>query len=321
MQVTGRPKPQFRERHWDYAVRHDEWPQLKAITPGQKVTIPFTFDLDAPFVLRSRALRVPYSVACGGLNPASTNLNYLRMRFSDSTAQFRSQSQIRQLTQMAYYGQWGLPLPVYPEIFYPAGSTMLIDLYNDGPAEIDNLTLYFRGVKLFPWGQRRDDTYPAKFSQLPYTYTFVPPTDQNPIGQVLNLGVKETRLNQVFKLQDDADFVIRSGQAGLPGSAQLVFEIFFKLYDSDNYPYSNVPVHFDVVFGNFTTEAIFQYGASGTTPPYGAGPYAPGLFYPEIYLPKTRIMYYDIYRDDSAISCAAAASYPVLLNGAKVFPL
>jgi hypothetical protein len=324
MQVTGRPRPQFRERHFDYAMRPTEFPTLVSIAAGQRITVPFTFDTDAPFILRSRAMRVPYTVNCEAPPPdpmRTMELEHLRMRFSDATTEYRAQDTIRQLSQLSYFGNWGLPLPVYPGIFFPAGSTMMVDLYNDGASAITNLTLYWRGVKLFPWGQRYDYTYPAKFATLPYTYSLVQPSQANPMGTLLNLPVTATLFNQVFTLQDDADFVIRSGQAGTPGSANAVFEIFFQFYDADKYPYSNFPIHADVLFGNQCTEAIFNYdNTAESAAPYGAGPYAPGLFYPEIYLPKSHIMYYDVVRADGSIVCATTVNYPVALTGAKVFP-
>jgi hypothetical protein len=321
-QVTGRPRPQFRERHFDYAMRPSEYPQLLSIAAGQRLTVPFTFDTDAPFILRSRAMRVPYAVECmvNGPDPIRTmDLQHLRLRFSDATTEFKAQDTIRQLSQMAYFGNWGLPLPVYPGIFFPAGSTMQVDLYNDGTEPITNLTLYWRGVKLFPWGQRFDFTYPPKFATLPYSYTIATPTQANPTGGLLNLPASATLTNQVFQLQDDADFVIRSGQAGIPSGA--VFEIFFQFYDSDKYPYSNYPIHADVLFGNQTQENIFEYDGSGeAAAPYLGGPLNPGLFYPEIYLPKSHLMYYDVVRSDGSISCASTVTYPLLLTGAKVFP-
>src|SRR5215831_17725514 len=135
--------PQFQQRHQDYVF------QLPTLAPGQVLTgLPFVLDPDAPFVLRSRALRIPYNNS-----RQQAGLQFLSMRYSGPNSDYRAQSLVPQSEEMIYFGQMGNPKPVWPPIEYPASGTILVDVQNTSTSlTLTGLTLYFRGVKLFPFG-------------------------------------------------------------------------------------------------------------------------------------------------------------------------
>jgi hypothetical protein len=314
----------YQPRHYDYVLGPTQAPILASIAAGQIIQgIPLTLDSDAPFLLRGRAMRIPYPVRkdCAKIQP----LNNLLMRFTGPNNNYLADSLVRQSLEMAYFGQFGQWSPVFPQILYPPAGTILVDVQNDGLTEIDNLTLYFRGVKLYPVGARPGYTYPPQFSTLPFVYPIVPvDPNLNPAGLIQALGVTETRLNQIFKVKDDADFVIRSGQAMGTEEEHEIFEVFMILRDPDNLPYSNDYVHTDVLFGygQPTVEyPVSSGGASGDLlSPAGVGPANPGWFYPEIYVPRNQILKYDIKRTDAAYTgCSDVLDLPVVLTGSKVF--
>ena len=110
-------------------------------------------------------------------------------------------------------------------------------MYNAGASAVTNLTFYWIGVKLFPWGAVPGYTYPKRMAGLSFAY---------PV-QVANLGVSELRLNQVFTVKPDADMVIRAGQARAPfqsAGPRTLAEVGITLRDFNKKPYSNdfVPV-------------------------------------------------------------------------------
>ena len=229
---------------------------------------------------------------------------------------------MRQSLLGPYFGQLGNPLPVYPQVVYPRGAEIRVDILNDGANALTNLTLYFRGVKLFAPGAVKSYTYPDNVGLLPFIYPQGTPNTTDGSTLVRNVQVIQAPLRQTFRCKSDADFVLRAGQAGLPFSTTPVNEVFIKLLDEDEKPYSNDAVHMDLMFGNSAMPPMFwPYGASGHVPvtPVGTGPNSPGLFYPEIYVPKNHLMYMDVSRDDSAYGGAVPINLPVQFIGMKVF--
>ncbi len=139
-------RPTFQERHHDYVLGPNQDARLANVAAGaviEKVTL--TLDTDAPFVLRSRALRQKYTAAL-----RQNGLQFVATRWTGPNRDYRQQDFVLESLQMANFGQCGNPGPVCPSITYPAAGNILIDVYNTGSAAITNLTFYFRGVKLFP---------------------------------------------------------------------------------------------------------------------------------------------------------------------------
>src|ERR1039458_6400642 len=243
-------RAQFQERHQDYVIGPppagqnptvNQDSRLASVAAGQLVSgIELTMDPDAPFLLRGRAYRVAYDTLA---SRTQVGLQNLSMRFSGPDQDYRATAVIPQGLQMAYGGQSAAWKPVYPQIYYPARSTMYIDLLNTGATTLTNLTLYFRGVKLFPWGINPGYTYPAKCSMLPYVYPILQPTVANPYGTIQNLLGADSRYLQTWQNQPDSDFVLRALQAG-PSYSPFGLEVLITLRDENREAFSNAPVHF-----------------------------------------------------------------------------
>jgi hypothetical protein len=90
--------------------------------------------------------------------------------------------------------------------------------------------------------------------------------------------------------------------------------------DENLKPFSNKPVHIDLFAGNSAMPATFPIGpVPAYLAPVGTGAGNPGVFYPELYIPASHLLYYYVSRSDVAYPGAAALNYPLAFNGAKVF--
>lgn len=294
----------LQERHFDYVLGPNQDGRLANVAAGAEFDdVILQLDKDAPFLLRGRAVRHAYSALL-----TQTGLQFLKTKWTGPNNDFRQQDLILESLQMAYFGQGANPKPIFPQIYYPAGSTLRVHLRNTGAGALTNLTFYFRGVKLFPPGTVPAYTYPPKFAGLTFSYPFT----------VLAMAT-ETRYNQVWINKTDADFVLRAGQAGpVQVGVQRVTlaEVFFRLKDHQYKPFSNDFVHIDILFGSGNMPGTIPIGpvpAFGS--PIGTGPPLPGLFYPEIYVPKNEQLFYDVQRADPA----GIVNVPISFIGAKVF--
>ena len=315
-------RPPFQQRHWDYVMggpllSSTRFQPLASVTANQTITaVPLVTDPDAPFLLRSIAVRVQYDTSSAAHR--QTGLNQLQFRFTGPNHNYLQQAPVPLNVMTPYGGQLGNPLPLQRQLIYPASSTLFVDVVNNGSATLTNLTFYFRGVKLFPWGVRPSFPYPSKLSPLNFTYL----RGQSPAAftTLYNVPVTTGLTGQRFQFQasSDGDFVLRTIQAG-PTSNNLSWEVFLRLRDSDEYPYSNDFVHFDVLAGNSTGPATFPTGTASFQAAVGTGPSVPGVFFPEIYIPNRRYLLYDVYRADSGQGTAIAQDFPIAFMGSKVF--
>ena len=162
----------------------NEYAVLSSLAPGQQVLgLPVNLDKDAPWVMRRRALRIKYDSTQSGTTHIFTGINQLMVRFTGHDQHYLQQSPVPQNLDGAFFGQFGAWKPSFPGVAFPAGGTFLVDIINNGPATLTNVTLYFRGVKLFPWGVRPDYRYPAVVSSIPYAY----PINWTPAASVTKL--------------------------------------------------------------------------------------------------------------------------------------
>jgi hypothetical protein len=305
----------------------NEYAVLSSIAPGQQILgLPVNLDKDAPWVMRRRAVRVKYDPTAGNLIHTQTGINQLMVRFTGYDHHYLQQSPVPQFADGGFYGLNGSWKWVYPGVSFPAGGTFWVDIINNGPLTLTNVSLYFRGVKLFPWGVRPDYRYPQVMSSIPYYYPISQVTSSNPLAVIQNLGVTEARLHQVFQIQDDADFAIRAMATG-PNNLPVCFEVFLQLRDFDDKPYSTGWVHVDAYGGQsylIIPAQDLQIPIGTTTViPFGTGASAPNVFFPEIYVPRNQILFYDILRLDSAFvggpQGAVPQDYPITMIGAKAF--
>lgn len=275
----------LQERYQVYVVSPAEDPRLAVVAPGEVIkNIQLRIDPDAPFLLRRRGLRQDH---------AQNNLPKLKTRWTGPTSDYRSEFILESLIH-PYYGEFGNPKPVSPEIVYPPGSILSMDAWNTGDLEIDGLTFYWLGVNLYPWGVLPAPSYPSVFAGETFSYPFVIP----------GLATPETRHNVPFTVKPGADFVIRAAQAGevpandllgTQGRVQAALDMFIILRDHNGMPYSSVGqgqhtepwVDINVMFG------MSKYPNSvGNS--FGVGPGSPGLIYPEIYLPSRHQLLVDV---------------------------
>lgn len=322
--------PNLIQRHQTYVLGPNQDGRLASVAAGATITAQLELDPDAPFLLRSRSMRVKYDSATVSALPArrQTNLNHLLLRWAGPKRDYRCQNYVRQSLMGPYFGQLGNPIPVAPQVVYPRQSTIEVQLQNDGAAALTNLTLYFHGVKLFSPGAVKAYEYPAINGLLPFAYPIGLYKDSDGLTLVRNVAVTQGPLRQIFRCKPDADFVLRGGQAGSPFALTPVNEVFVTVRDEDEKPYSNDAVHMDVMFGNSnagslvagtTAGVLYPVGTSTGIPPVGCGPASPGLFFPEIYIPKNHLFYVDVSRADVSYAGAVVVDIPISLIGQKVF--
>jgi hypothetical protein len=312
-------QPQFQQRHQDYVIGPNQDKRLASVAPGQLITgIEFQLDPDAPFLLRGRAYRVAYDTLA---SRTQVGLQNLAWRWTGPDQDFRSAQLIPQNLQMAYGGQSAAFKPVYPQIFFPARSTVTMEVQNLSATDtLTNLTLYLRGVKLFPFGMNPAYTYPPKVRMTQYGYGInymSPPDPNNLTAAIQNLLTADSRLLQTFQVKNTGDFVIRSLQAG-PSYAPFALEVGLILRDENRKAYSNDFVHFEVLAG--PSGGNYATGSAGSVPAIGTGNSAPGILFPEIYVPANHVLYYDIQRADSGyVGAATIPNFPVTLLGSRVY--
>jgi hypothetical protein len=303
------PRPAFQERHFDYVLGPNQDTRLTSVAAGAEIQdLLLKLDTDAAFVMTSRAVRTPFTTSTFN----QSTLVGLKSKWFDASKTCRFQDYVLESLQMVYYGQQGNPKPIVPAVLYPAGSVIRIDLRHTGANTISNLTFFFRGYKLFPWGSVIAHTYPTQVAPLTFAYPVF--TSQ--------LGVSETRQNQIFTVKTDADFVIRGGQSFPISSvaSRTLAEVAIILKDPDKKPYSNDFVPLDILFGCGNQPAIIPVGPTPSyTVPFGTGPQSMGLFYPEIYVPKNHQLLYDIQRTDGASGSNQSEDFTFNLIGSKVF--
>jgi hypothetical protein len=311
--------PRFQQRFQIYAVDKTIDSRLASVAPGELVAaIEFQTDPDAPFLLRGRCYRVSYDNLD---SRTQIGVQSLALRLAGPDSDYRSSQLIPQNLQMAFGGQSASWKPVFPQIFYPARATLRVDIQNLSATEtLTNVVLYFIGVKLYPFGVNPANTYPKKMRATQYGYGInysSPPNPANPTAAVQNLLTNDTRLLQIFQVKNDADFVARSIQAG-PSYAPFALEVFITLRDENRKAYSNLPVHFEVLAG--PSGGNYQTGNAGSITAIGTGNSLPGILFPEFYLPKNHILYYDIYRQDSGYAGAQTIpNFPITLLGSRVY--
>jgi hypothetical protein len=304
------------QRHQDYILT------IPLIPAGKNVQgIPLTLDTDAPFSLRSRALRVvPVAPTLNQNQVLST-----RMRYTNSKGGYLAQAPIQAPQDFNFaFGNGAQWRRVWQEVAYPPGGNINVDFYNDSNQDMTNLQVMFRGVKLFREGSIDAPSYPANCTARDFTYQSGQGTNPNQAGLLnpLVLPTVAQLRNIPFQIAGDADFVLRAGQLGLWTSSGFggvystngYVELYVQLFDANLKPYSNVPIHVDWLFGN----------AGGCNNPgfVALGNSAPGLFVPEIYIPRNQALYFDLFRNDTAY-VGATDALPVRISmawvGSKIY--
>ncbi len=273
----------FQFRHYDYVL------PIASLAAGEQKRLPLQIETDSSFILRGRAVHVRTDVA-GYEGQALALADYFD-RFTGPDNDDLADGLTRFYAQSRILGQYGLFLPVREPVIYPAGSTMYVDVLNNGSTDLERLELYFRGQKVFAPGVLPCFTYPEKMITRPYDI---------PIS--VNLPMCAVRRDQRMQVPSWADFVFRSLSIGAfdpvaePGDpANLYYQVYVQLKDPDGRTYSNLPVHVDTAYG---AAGSLQAGA---TQAQSFGNWIPPLLAPEIYLPATTYLNFDLYRSDTFV--------------------
>ncbi len=257
--------------------------------------IPLRIDTDAPFVLRGRSFAVLQT------NTVSFSaVRSLATRFTGPDYNYKAKDLIPASFDPAPLATNGpLPGSVYPDVFYPAGATINLDIQNNG-ADAAHFYALYHGVKLYGDAEPAY-TYPAVCRVEDFRYTLNVPA----------LTVSESRANQIKIIQHDADYVIRAAYCCAtqqPGQeTQGTFTNLFVTV-SDHYmrPFSNLPVPVNSIFGSASVVAPFRNAV-------------PGLIVPEWYLLANDWLNMDFVRIDGAITGAHTVDVQVGFVGSKVY--
>jgi hypothetical protein len=301
------------ERHQDYVLT------IPSIAAGKSIlSYPFQLGSDGPFILRGVGMRITPPAA----TRSQIDVTQAEWRFTNRAGAYVMKDPIATPQYFGNaFGQNGFFKPVYGQLSYPPLGIINVDYTNYSPRTINNLQIMFRGVTLFADGQVPNPTYPPKCSPLDFTYQSGKGSTTDP---AIILQTTDDTGQRLFQVDGDADFVIggayggqytSTGDGGLYSTTGWT-ELYVQLFDANLKPYSNVPVHIDWLMGS-----ALGTGQGGTYQFITANS-APGLFYPEIYLPKNRLLYYRLIRNDAAYT-GVTDSLPVRIAiswvGRKVY--
>lgn len=270
------------ERHQDYQLT------IPTLPVGGLTNVPLQLDTDAPFALRLVRSR---NLVVDGV-PQLWRFQTPRRQYQSST--FR--------TDYVFSSSLGfLPgrgVTIYPQMIFPVGSSIVVDIQNTTGAPITNAKLLFRGSKLFRDGAIAAPTYPARIAPLPFIY-------QTIVQNVPLTGPPIT--DNQLRVKNDADFVFRygvcdafhlsvDGQRGASpfGAIPPQFtDVFVTLKDESRKAYSNEPIHVNDLFGSGSPNS---FGTPTDNDPTVA--WFPGLYTPEIYVPRDHSLYFDVFRNE-----------------------
>lgn len=290
------------ERHQDYQL------SFPTVPPGGLQNVPLQLDSDAPFLLRLVKTR----------NLAGNGFRFRTARDAYQSSQLRTDYLDNGLGVLTP----GQGVIIYPEEVYPVNGTIVVDVGNATQAPLSNVRVLFRGSKIYQDAALAVSTYPARLSDLPYTYPVVianvPVTGSSKRVPGLNCAALLTNILSI-KADGRADFVVRYLAAdpfklridgGVNPPPQQFTEVYVQLMDESRKYYSNEPIHIDDLFGRGSPLA------ASSTP----NRFLPGLLTPEIYLPNQGALYFDVYRDDSALLNQFPVDIHFRFQGARVIP-
>jgi hypothetical protein len=266
------------ERHHDYVIRN------VTVAPNGSAKFVVRLDVDAPFALRS--------LVTGGL---MSNFQFVITGYDDR----RYAAGISNASTDSLFGP-GWMAPIYPQVTFPIGMTIQIDITDISGAGTTNGVIAFRGTKLFPDGVVFGAKYPPQFSELMFRYPFN--------FTLASAGASPTvLLGQPLNIKSDADFVVRMlalfiqpGGNGysLAGNDVILRDQYGKAYSNDF-----VPTHF-----------LFPLTANSITNTI----YPDATIYPEIYVVRNTQLLMDIRRTDS-LGLSNVMNF--VFYGSKIFPV
>lgn len=281
--------------HYDYLVRvgsiaaHTKGPLVDlAIMPG------------APFCLRGIG---GYNVVPAGAGPpVVSRLNDCLLTWADSSDNFLQNQPIGMgpggLMGANVGGDWptgginALYEPVYNQVVFAPNSVLQFQVTNNSLATLGDVRIVFRGTKLFYDERIYCPSYPSRYTSQPFQYPVQFPFSSTALSTITVPA--STILRSIQVPAQGTDFVLRGGvMEVITGS---IADVEIKLMDQSERPYSNDFIHWNWLFSN-------QFAQR------------PGIWYPEIYLPKNRMVLMDIQQVE-----AAEGVFSLVFEGSRVFP-
>lgn len=176
--------------------------------------------------------------------------------------------------------------PIFPQEPFPAGGALFTDFYNDNVAS-EPIKVIYRGVQYVPDGTEPFYTYPERYTETRFDYQQYQTVAKQTSGELENLSLT---------IGLDADFVMR----GVTGAQDVNFDtpsdIRIQFKSQSGVRYSNAPVPFRFIVGQFIPEFVRP-------------------FVPELYIPRGGVLWYNITRNDPAGSTAVQG---IRFTGAKI---
>lgn len=281
------------ERHQDYLLT------VATVPVGGIAQVPLQLDTDAPFALRLVRSR----------NIENGSNTYNGWRFTNPKTAYQSSGLRTDWILATTSGGAAQPSRgsiVYEEMVYPPGATIQVDIGNNTGEPITNAQLLFRGSKLFKDGSLWVPSYPERMAILPAIYQVVVPA----------VPVSGQILNNLLSIKHDADMVIRCGVCDAftltSGAPEQDFEfqnVYVQLRDEQYKAYSNAPIHVNDLFG----QGLPATGQDDDVL------FTPGLFTPEIYVPRRHNLYFDVIRADESVEGSVPVDLYFRFIGMKVF--
>jgi hypothetical protein len=290
------------ERHQDYQLT------VASVPPGGVRNVPLQLDTDAPFALRL--------VKSRNLGPSGFNYQNPRRMYTSTAFQT---DLIQNVLDNQYFPSRGIVQ--YPQMIYPPGSSIVVDIANTTNANLTNVKILFRGSKFFDSRAVSLPTYPPRFGGLPFTY-------QTVVANLQASGALSRSVDNQLQVRRDADFTFRCGVCdpfslaidGTASSAGLLappnfLNVYVQLKDESRKAYSNEPIHINDLFGQ---SSPFVFGTGGNN---DAVLWLPGNLTPEIYIPRDHSLYFDVFRfdDPTDFNTGRPVNLYFRFVGAKVF--
>jgi len=264
--------------HYDYLLR------FGAIADGDSKIIDLIIQAGSPFVLRGIG---GYNVEPGEGEEPTTVLPLTGgfIEFTDSQDQWLFSNAVSITADWPGGGLNAQYEPVYQQIVYGPASTIQVRLTNSSGADWADARVVFRGTHLYFKERVYSQTYPKCYTAYPYE-------------KQIQFDITPTAAGQTFRDQPfivtGADYVFRGAVLSLISGSMADLEFIVK--DQYEHPYSSDFIHHSWLFSTSLAQR-------------------PGIWYPEIYLPKDRMLLVDIFQ-------GANAAFNVQLStmGTRIFP-
>jgi hypothetical protein len=236
-----------------------QWYQLDtgavANTPATSILeFELQLDSDAPFILRAIGAFITGQV---GIRFTSPDGRWIQRLVSTSISLSSGL-----VDNGAFYGQWA---PVYPNLVYPAGATIQMQLVNLSGGPFGDFRLIFVGTRLFCEGQVWAPAPPKNYRAVRFDYN---------VSRTLQ--IVDLQRDVIFHVNSDADFLWCGGVDADNTTDGGNIEV--RIRDGWGKYYMNDFIQTQQLFGRQVAQR-------------------PGLIFPGIFIPREQNMYLDLRRN------------------------